>query len=96
MHAWIPFGLVDRFHDQIVEGRSYDISNIFVTPYEGRYKCVEGDMHILITHLTEIREVCDTFEDVFHFADLATINQEQFQDDHYIGKSYLQYLARFT
>ena len=85
MHAWIPFGLVSRFHDQIKEGRVYDISKFCVIPYDGKYKCVEGDMHILISHLTQVREVPDIFEDVLHFVNLAMIDQVHFQDDHCIG-----------
>ena len=85
MHAWIPSVLVSRFHDQIKEGRAYDISNFLVTPYDGKYKCVEGDMHILISHLTQIREVPDIFEDALHFVNLATIDKVHFQDDHCIG-----------
>ncbi|KAL8122376.1 hypothetical protein AgCh_018921 [Apium graveolens] len=82
MHAWIPFGEVGRFHVRIVEGQIYDISNFLVTPYEGNYKCVEGDMHILICYLTQITEVPDTYEDVFDFVDLSTIDEVHFQNDH--------------
>lgn len=84
MHAWILFGLLGSFHDLLNVGRTYDITNFLVTPYEGTYKCVEGDVHIRIYHLTNIVEVPDIFEDVFHFVDFATIDEVHFQDDNCI------------
>lgn len=85
MHACIPFTLVGRFANQLMEGRTYEITNFLVTPYEGTYKCVKGDVHILFSHLTTITEVPQILEDIFEFAHLATIDQVHFQDDHCIG-----------
>lgn len=85
MHACVPFTLVGRFANRLIEGGTYEITNFLVIPYEGTYKCVKGDLHILFSHLTTTCSVPEILEDVFEFAHLATMDHVHFQDDHCIG-----------
>lgn len=92
MHVWIPFALVHRFADQLFEGGLYEIQDFYVRSFNGKYKCLNQNKHIIMSHATNIRAlyVPNFYDPVpfFEFTDLANLTEDNFQDSHCIGNIY--------
>lgn len=89
MNVWISFPLVNRFANQLFQGGLYDIEDFYVRNYVGKYKCLNHNKHIIMSHATNVRALYEPHFYVpvplFEFTDLASITPENFQDSHCIG-----------
>lgn len=96
MHVSMSSTLITTFDDVLVVGQTYDIENFSVTTYTGKYKCVEGDSHIIFTHMMTATRVTPIeslmLKDFFDFTHLSTINDSHFQENHCIGIYFIEFI----
>lgn len=89
----MPSALATTLDNQLQVWVTYEIENFTVTPFIGKYKCLECDIHMIFTHMTKVAvipflEEILMHEEIFNFTHLSNIKTMNYQDDHCIGKSY--------
>ncbi|KAL8133227.1 hypothetical protein AgCh_008622 [Apium graveolens] len=88
MHILMSSAISILQDEVLVVGDTYEIENFRVTNFIAKYKCVEGDSHIIFTDMTIVNRVlpvdCLRLEAFFHFTDLGSIHGAHFQDNHCI------------
>lgn len=90
--------LTNMFDNNLVFGETYEIENFAVIDFKTKYKCVEGDSHIMFTDITTTNRIPPLHTllnaELFNFTTLSTIDECHFQDNHCIGNySYLNILC---
>lgn len=77
------------FDEKLLIDETYEITNFVVTPFMGKYKCFNGDKHIIITTHTTVSEVHMSqkfmHEELFEFTHFYNLSTRNFQDKHCIG-----------
>lgn len=89
MHAWIHSNIMSTFDDKLQVGKTYEITNFDVSLFTGKYKCLKGDKHIIITNVTRVSEIHLSqrllHEEIFDFTHFYELGFRNFQDTHCIG-----------
>lgn len=92
MHVSISSRVSSVFDEVLLVGQTYLIENFAVASFNTKYKCVEGDSHIIFTHMTKANPVPHVdrlrLDYIFDFTHLSRMNESYFQDSHCIGMSH--------
>lgn len=91
MHAWIHSNLTYIFEQSLVIGETYEIKQFVVTPFIEKFKCINGDKHLIVTNMTTVCEVPISLkllhEEIFDFTHFFNLTTKNIQDNHCIGIS---------
>lgn len=50
---------MSTFDEKLLLVETVEITNFTVTPFTGKYKCISGDKHIVITNTTVVTDLKD-------------------------------------